>query len=90
MFSQKNLKLSGKKINFFLLNLNFPCYSYSIDLKRQSEHSGLRPDTSSLVFYKVKRKFVFLAHYIRFTGRVQWQNLMVKVLRSAKKIHSIA
>ena len=38
-----------KKINFTLLQLNFPCFYCSIDLKRQSEHSGLRPDTSSLV-----------------------------------------
>ena len=37
---------------FFLNFLNFlKLYLvYSIDLKRQSEHSGLRPDTSSLVF----------------------------------------
>ena len=35
--------------NFILLHLNFSCYCCSIDLKRQSEHSGLPPDTSSFV-----------------------------------------
>ena len=33
-----------------LFDLKFPCYYCSIDLKKQSEHSGLRPDTSSFVF----------------------------------------
>ena len=48
MFSQKNLELFRKKIfNSTLLHLNFPCYYCSIDLKRQPEHSGHRPDTIS-------------------------------------------
>ena len=34
-----------------LFHLIFPCYYCSIDLKRQSEHSGPRPDTSSLVHF---------------------------------------
>ena len=34
---------------FFFLQLNFSSYFCFIDLKRQSEHSGLRHDTSSLV-----------------------------------------
>ena len=38
-----------KSQTFLFLHLNFSCYYCSIDLKRQSEHSGLRPDTSSLV-----------------------------------------
>ena len=33
------------------LHLIFPRYYCSIDLKRQSEHSGPRLDTSSLVFF---------------------------------------
>ena len=37
------------KFNFISLHLNFPYYYCSIDLKKQSEHSGLLPDTSSLV-----------------------------------------
>ena len=37
-----------KKISF-KLHLFFSYYYFSIDLKRQSEHTGLRPDTSSLV-----------------------------------------
>ena len=44
--------------SFFIINF-FHCFLYLIfssdfcfiDLKRQSEHSGLRPDTSSLVFF---------------------------------------
>ena len=40
-----------KKNHFVLLHSNFS-YSYcSIKLKRQSEHSRLRPDTSSLVYF---------------------------------------
>ena len=35
---------------FILFHLIFLCfYCCSINVKRQSEHSGLRPDTSSLV-----------------------------------------
>ena len=35
---------------FIFISFNFLCYyCCSINLKRQSEHSGLRPDTSSLV-----------------------------------------
>ena len=51
MFSQKTSKFLEKKINFILLHLNIPCYYCSINFKRQSEHSGLRPDTSSLVSF---------------------------------------
>ena len=35
--------------SFHFVLLTFSCYYYSINLKRQSEHSGLRPDMSSLV-----------------------------------------
>ena len=38
-----------KKTFSVFLRLIFLCYYCSIDLKMQSEHSGLRPDTSSLV-----------------------------------------
>ena len=44
----KNFKY--KKNSFYFISFNFLCYyCCSINLKRQSEHSGLRPDTSSLV-----------------------------------------
>ena len=45
----KNLKFEQKNFIFYLLHLIFSCYYCSIDLKRQSEHSGTRPDTSSFV-----------------------------------------
>ena len=48
-FSQKN---SNFRKNFHLIFLCFYCCS--INLKRQSEHSGLRPDTSSLVLLASK------------------------------------
>ena len=35
----------------FFYYIFFLCYYCSINLKRQSEHSGLCPDTSSLVFF---------------------------------------
>ena len=38
---------------FILFHLIFSCYYCSINLKRQSEHSGLRPDTSSFVCFEI-------------------------------------
>ena len=35
--------------HFIFFIFIFTCYYCSINLKRQSEHSGLRPDTSNLV-----------------------------------------
>ena len=48
MIITKNLKIK-KMFSYILVPLKLSCYFCSIDLKRQSEHSGLRPDTSSLV-----------------------------------------
>ena len=43
-------KFKLKKKPFYVISLNFLChYCCSINLTKQSEHSGLRPDTSSLV-----------------------------------------
>ena len=39
-----------KKILIYFITFNFSCSCCSIDLKRQSEHSELRPNTSSFVF----------------------------------------
>ena len=47
---KKNQILEKKIFHFVLFNLIFFCYYCSINLIRQSEHSGLFPDTSSLVF----------------------------------------
>ena len=38
-------------ILFYLIFLSCLCYYCSINVKRQSELSGLRPDTSSLVYF---------------------------------------
>ena len=38
-----------KKIVLFFLQLFFHVITPPIELKRQSEHSGLRPDSSSLI-----------------------------------------
>ena len=45
----KNSQLLEKKFHFNFLHIVFLCYYCSIDLKRQSEFSGLRLDISSLV-----------------------------------------
>ena len=46
----KKFQILEKKIHFILFHLLFfMYYCCSINLKRQWEHSGLRPDTSSLV-----------------------------------------
>ena len=48
--------LEQKKVIFFI-HLNFERYYCSVNLKRQSERSGLRPDTRSLVFFKDKDSY---------------------------------
>ena len=53
----KNFKL--KKNHFFLFHLFFECYYCFIDLKRQPEHSGLRPHTSSHVVFILNFRFKF-------------------------------
>ena len=56
-------KVSSFRIFFFqfvLLQLIFLCYNCSIKLKRRSEHSGLRPDTSSLVKFSYGIFFDFI------------------------------
>ena len=45
----KKFQILEKKMHFILLQIVFLGYYCSINLKRQPEHSGLRPDTSSLV-----------------------------------------
>ena len=45
----KNLNFQNKFSFYFYYILFVSCYYYSIDLKRQSENSELRPDTSSLL-----------------------------------------
>ena len=47
----KKFQFLEKKIFILFLHLIFKCYYCSINLKRQSEHSGLCPDTSSLVLF---------------------------------------
>ena len=49
-FFTKNLNFKKKKL-FYVITFNFLIVYSSINLKRQSEHSGLRLDTSSLVKY---------------------------------------
>ena len=48
-FHKKFQILEEKKFHFILFHLILCYYCCSINLKRQSEHLGLRPDTSSLV-----------------------------------------
>ena len=50
MIFLKNFKSFRKQnVHFVFIHLIFKCYFCSMNLKRQSEHSGLRPDASSLV-----------------------------------------
>ena len=51
--------------SFFFLHITFSRYYCFIDLKRQSEHSGFCPDTSSLVLLHalfVKLKLFIIAN----------------------------
>ena len=47
----KKIQILEFFFSFYFITLTFLCYYCSINLKRQSEHSGLRPDTSSLVYW---------------------------------------
>ena len=47
--SPKKIQILEKKLFHFFFHLFFDCYYCPINLKRQSEHSGLGPNTSSLV-----------------------------------------
>ena len=61
IFIKKISNFREKKFHFILFHLIFLCYYCSINLKRQSEHSGLRPDTSSIVtFFNQVLKLVSL------------------------------
>ena len=53
-FSSKTSNLREKKFFLFYCIYFFGCYYCSINPKRQSEHSGLLPDTSSLVSFVEK------------------------------------
>ena len=52
----KNFKLKKNSL-YFISFIFLMYYCCSINLKRQSEHSGLRPDTSSLVWFFSLRMF---------------------------------
>ena len=61
----KNFKLKKKFILFYFISFNFLCYyCCSINLRRQSEHSGIRPDTSSLVYLSVDLSSIKSNHII--------------------------
>ena len=48
----KKFQILEKKKSFYFISFNFfMYYCCSINLKKHSEHSGLRPDTSSLVLF---------------------------------------
>ena len=47
----KKIQILEFFFHLVLFHLIFRCYYCSTNLKRQSEHSGLRPDTSSPVKY---------------------------------------
>ena len=50
-FHKKFQILEEKKFHYILFHLILIRYNCSINLKRQSEHSRLRPDTSNLVIF---------------------------------------
>ena len=66
-----------KTFHFVLFHLIFPCYYCSINVKRQSELSGLSPDTSSLVQFELKHLYFLNENENR-------QKLLVKNSNQAK------
>ena len=82
-FSQK---CSNFRKNFFfdfvIFHWIFKCYYCSINFKRQSEHSGLRPDTSSLVHFS-KMKIISYTFFRPKSKSYFWQSkrsLSLKIL----------
>ena len=70
------------KLNFIVLHLIVSCYYCFIDLKRQSEHSGLRPDTSSLVQFQL-----FSANLDFFiVNTLRYFSILAKLFQNGKKI----
>ena len=64
-------KLGGNtKISFYFITLNFLCYYCSIDFKRQSEHLGPRPDTSSLVVMSLNDGQMMEKYIITYIVRI--------------------
>ena len=61
LFFIKKNQILQKKILFCFITFIFFCYYCSINLIRQSEHSGLRPDTSNLVY-----NLSFFVKYLNF------------------------
>ena len=55
-----------KFLNFILLRLVFYVIFCSIDFKRQSEHSGFRPDTSTLVVPTFDENGIFMLGVVFF------------------------
>ena len=70
----KSFNFQKKKFHFNSLHLIFPCYYCSINLKRQSQHSGLRPDTSSLVDFR--NNLVGIIHLVK--GKITKPNYSVE------------
>ena len=66
VFFAKNLK--KEKNLFYSLHLVFSYYYCSIDLKKQSEHSGLCPDASDLVYINCFNS-IFLNNFSKVVPR---------------------
>ena len=73
MIFAKNLRL--KKLVFILLHLTFSCYYCSIDLARFPEHSGLYPDTNSLVLLRFCCKNYQPTRHIKYPYALMARNI---------------
>ena len=51
MISLRSFQILEFLFSFYSIAFSFLCYYCSINLERQLEHPGLRPDTSSLVLH---------------------------------------
>ena len=78
-----------KKISFILFHLIFLCclcYYCSINGKRQSELSRLRPDTSSLVFYLRGEAFIFTLRILIFESSLSVSSAKKNFLTKSKTL----
>ena len=90
-FSLKISSFREKKIHFILFHLIFLCYyCCSINPKRQSEYSGLRPDTNSLVlnfqFFLSLQKIIGIENTSNFELKMPVFSDGVKTLSMLKNL----
>ena len=84
-FYLKNSNFRGKKFSIHFISFNSLCYyCCSINLKTQSEHSGLRLDTSSLVSFQFESYENFRTNKNFKANKIQQTHYIDKLIHKNK------